>query len=72
MKFLKIKETCLYIRDLERAKKFYHETLELPLISYVEGKHIFFRAGDSVLLCFNPDDSKNKEMGEASNILRLK
>lgn len=61
MKFIKIKETCLYIRDLETAKKFYQETLELPLISYVEGKHIFFRAGDSVLLCFNPEDSKHKK-----------
>lgn len=60
MKFIKIKETCLYIHDLEAAKKFYHETLELPLISYVEGKHIFLRAGSSVLLCFNPDDSKRK------------
>lgn len=61
MNFLKIKETCLYVRNLEQAKKFYHETLELPLISYVEGKYIFFRAGASVLLCFNPDDSKHKE-----------
>ena len=61
MNFIKIKETCLYIRDLERARKFYHEILELPLISYVEGKHIFFRAGSSVLLCFNPDDSKLKK-----------
>lgn len=61
MKFLKIKETCLYMRDLEAAKKFYHETLELPLISYVEGKHIFFRAGTSVLLCFNPNDSRLKK-----------
>lgn len=61
MKFLKIKETCLYVHNLERAKKFYHETLELPLMSYVEGKHIFFRAGTSVLLCFNPEDSKHKK-----------
>ncbi len=60
MNFIKIKETCLYVRDLEQARKFYHETLGLPLISYVEGKHIFFRAGSSVLLCFNPDDSKLK------------
>ena len=58
MNFIKIKDTCLYIKDLERAREFYHEILELPLISYVEGKHIFFRAGSSVLLCFNPDDSK--------------
>jgi catechol 2,3-dioxygenase-like lactoylglutathione lyase family enzyme len=60
MNFLKIKETCLYVSDLERAKKFYGETLELPLISYLPDKHIFFRAGNSVLLIFNPEDSKKK------------
>lgn len=60
MEFLKIKETCLYIRDLEKAKTFYHERLGLPIISYVAEKHIFFRAGSSVLLCFNPNDSKEK------------
>jgi catechol 2,3-dioxygenase-like lactoylglutathione lyase family enzyme len=60
MNFLKIKETCLYVSDLERAKKFYSEALELPLISYLPGKHIFFRAGNSVLLIFNPEDSKKK------------
>jgi catechol-2,3-dioxygenase len=61
MNFLKIKETCLYIHDLELAKKFYHEILELPIITYSPGKHIFFRAGASVLLCFNPEDSKMKK-----------
>jgi catechol 2,3-dioxygenase-like lactoylglutathione lyase family enzyme len=61
MKFLKIKETCLYIHNLEEAKKFYNETLELPLISYLPGKHIFFKTGSSVLLCFNPEDSKLKK-----------
>ncbi|MBL0741753.1 VOC family protein [Chryseolinea lacunae] len=60
MKFSKIKETCLYVHDLEKAKAFYHGLLALPVISYVEGKHIFFRAGSSVLLCFDPDDSKTK------------
>ncbi len=57
----KIKETCLYIHDLEGAKRFYHELLDLPIISYVADKHIFFRVGSSVLLCFNPEDSKQKE-----------
>jgi catechol 2,3-dioxygenase-like lactoylglutathione lyase family enzyme len=61
MNFIKIKETCLYVRDLERARQFYHETLGLPLISYLPEKHIFFRVGSSVLLCFNPDDSRQKE-----------
>lgn len=60
MEFVKIKETCLYLHDLEAAHHFYHDVLELPVISYVRDKHIFFRVGASVLLCFNPDDSKSK------------
>ena len=39
---------------------FYHEKLELPILSYAKEKHIFFQAGLSVLLCFNPEDSKLK------------
>jgi catechol 2,3-dioxygenase-like lactoylglutathione lyase family enzyme len=46
---------------LEQAIKFYHEVLELPIISHANGKHAFFRAGTSVLLCFNPEDSKQKK-----------
>jgi catechol 2,3-dioxygenase-like lactoylglutathione lyase family enzyme len=61
MNFSRIKETCLYVRDVEQAKCFYHEILGLPLISHVPGKHTFFRAGTSVLLCFNPEDSKTKK-----------
>lgn len=60
MEFRKIKETCLYIHDLERAKAFYHTTLGLPVINYVEEKHLFLKVGESVLLLFNPADSKNK------------
>jgi catechol 2,3-dioxygenase-like lactoylglutathione lyase family enzyme len=56
----KIKETCLYFHDLEKAKHFYHEILDFPVIHYEREKHIFFRSGSSVLLCFNPEDSKKK------------
>ena len=61
MKFTKIKETCLYVNDLEKCKQFYHEMLGLELISYLPGKHVFFKAGDCVLLCFNPEDSRTKK-----------
>jgi len=57
---IKIKESCLYIHDLEAAKAFYHKKLGLEIIHYQPQKHIFFRAGASVLLCFNPEDSKMK------------
>lgn len=60
MNITKIKETCLYIHDLEKALKFYHDILGLPVINYLKDKHLFLRVGSSVLLCFNPDDSKKK------------
>jgi catechol 2,3-dioxygenase-like lactoylglutathione lyase family enzyme len=60
MNFIKIKETCLYVKNLETTKQFYHEVLGLPVIHYEPEKHIFFRLGSSVLLCFNPEDSKTK------------
>ena len=47
-----IKETCLYISDLEQSRQFYEGKLKLPVIGFVDHRHIFFRAGSSVLLCF--------------------
>ena len=61
MNIKKIKETCIYCKDLGQAKAFYHRKLGLEVIGEIENKHIFFRAGDSVLLCFNPEDSRLKE-----------
>lgn len=52
MNIARIKETCLYVTDLDVTKAFYHGLLGLPVISMVPGRHVFFRAGDSVLLCF--------------------
>lgn len=60
MNFLGIKETCLYCHDLEQAKEFYGTLLGLDVINYQPDKHIFFRVGSSVLLIFNPEDSKLK------------
>lgn len=61
MNISSIKETCIYMEDLEAARRFYHNVLGLPVIGEVRGKHIFFRAGTSVLLCFNPQDSREKK-----------
>jgi len=61
MNFRQIKETCIYFRDLGAAKEFYHNLLGLPVIGEIDGRHIFFKAGTSVLLCFNPDDSRLKQ-----------
>ncbi|MBX9852938.1 MAG: VOC family protein [Cytophagaceae bacterium] len=53
-----IKETCLYVQDLERTKDFYHGKLGFDIIGHVKNRHIFFRAGTSVLLCFIPEATK--------------
>jgi len=58
MNIRQIKETCLYVSDLDRTKHFYHQLLGFPLIGRVEGRHVFFRAGSSVLLCFIADKTR--------------
>ncbi|MDJ1501762.1 VOC family protein [Xanthocytophaga agilis] len=58
MNIIQIKETCLYVTDLDRTKHFYHDLLGFPIISKVEGRHVFFRAGTSVLLCFISEKTK--------------
>lgn len=57
MNIARIRETCLYVTDLHRSIAFYAGGLGLPVISVVEGRHVFFRAGDSVLLCFIADQT---------------
>ena len=61
MEITQIKETCLYVADLEATKAFYHGKLGFEVISKVENSHVFFRVGKSVLLCFIPQTSKAKE-----------
>ena len=58
MEIIQIKETCLYISDLAEAKRFYNGLLEFEIINAKKDRFIFFSVGSSVLLCFNPEQSK--------------
>tara|TARA_Y100001936_G_C15811460_1_gene526874 strand:+ start:45 stop:434 length:390 start_codon:yes stop_codon:yes gene_type:complete len=58
MDFTQIKETCLYVSDLDQSYAFYHDKLGFPVISKVPNRHVFFRLGSSVLLCFLPEVTK--------------
>ena len=61
MEILQVKETILYCPDLEKTRDFYHEIMKFPVITFVPEQHVFFGAGKSVLLCFNPEASRIKK-----------
>jgi catechol 2,3-dioxygenase-like lactoylglutathione lyase family enzyme len=61
MEIKQVKETCLYVQDLERSKYFYHHILGLPIYSMVENRHVFFKVGPSMLLCFLPEVTRAEQ-----------
>src|SRR5262245_29350702 len=58
MKVQHILETSLYVDDLARAEQFYRDVLGLVLVGKQEGRHVFFRCGQRMLLLFNPLGSR--------------
>jgi catechol-2,3-dioxygenase len=54
MKFTKIVETCIYSSKLKEMKDFYINKLGLDFVSEENGRHVFLKAGKSMLLIFNP------------------
>lgn len=61
MNIARIKETCIYVTDLQRTKNFYADKIGLLLLSLAPGRHVFFKAGASVLLCFVADKTKQEK-----------
>ncbi|WP_299843381.1 VOC family protein [uncultured Roseovarius sp.] len=47
-------EAALYVDDLKAAQHFYGTLLGLEEIACVEGRHVFFRVGATILLIFDP------------------
>jgi catechol 2,3-dioxygenase-like lactoylglutathione lyase family enzyme len=47
-----ILESALYVDDLDAAEAFYGGILGLGRITRAEGRHVFFRCGEGVLLLF--------------------
>lgn len=60
MEIKQIKETSLYVHNLELIRHFYEDKLGFPVISKVENRHVFFRVGSSVLLCFIPESTRTE------------
>ena len=61
MKVTQVLETCLYVDDLARAEIFYTEVLGLAVESRQDGRHVFLRCGQRMLLLFNPLASRESD-----------
>ncbi|MEM6481638.1 MAG: VOC family protein [Pseudomonadota bacterium] len=51
-------EAALYTDDLNAARVFYRDIMGLTELVAVPERHVFFRAGSTILLVFNPDATK--------------
>ncbi len=60
-----ILESALYVSDLDVAETFYVEVMGLERIAKVEGRHVFFRCGQGVLLLFNADATRQPPKPDA-------
>ncbi len=54
-----ILETIIYAADLDAAEAFYRDVLGLKAVTKAEGRHLFFRLGDQMLLIFNPETTRS-------------
>jgi catechol 2,3-dioxygenase-like lactoylglutathione lyase family enzyme len=55
----RVLETALYAEDLAAADHFYGTVMGLERIAFVEGRHVFFRCGDGVVLIFDARSTAN-------------
>ncbi len=53
-----ILESSLYATDLDRAAAFYSGILGMKQIARVGNRHVFFSVGSTVLLIFNPMETR--------------
>ena len=55
-----ILETVIYVSDLDAAEAFYGYVLGLACVGKQNGRQVFFRCGNQMLLIFNPQATLKK------------
>jgi catechol 2,3-dioxygenase-like lactoylglutathione lyase family enzyme len=53
-----ILETVLYAKDLDAIESFYRDVLAFEPFVRADGRHLFYRCGNQVLLIFNPEATR--------------
>lgn len=65
MKLRGVLEAAIYVAELDTTERFYGKALGLPRLLREEGRHVFFRCGRTILLCFIAEQTKVPSPGEA-------
>jgi catechol 2,3-dioxygenase-like lactoylglutathione lyase family enzyme len=55
---MRVLESALYAENLEETAAFYAAVMGLEHVAAAEGRHVFFRAGEAVLLLFRPSATR--------------
>ena len=55
MQPLQVLESCLSATDLDAAERFYAQVIGLQKHAREDGRHVFFRCGNGMVLIFNPE-----------------
>ena len=65
-------ETCIYSSDLVKMKDFYVNILGLEFVSEEKDRYVFLKAGQSMLLIFNPNKTlTNADVSNRSSTTQL-
>ena len=62
---MRILESALYAPNLDETAAFYASVLGLEEFARADGRHVFFRAGDGVLLLFRPAATRQPPAADA-------
>jgi catechol 2,3-dioxygenase-like lactoylglutathione lyase family enzyme len=71
MQPLRVLESCLYATDLDAAERFYIDVIGLKKHAREDGRHVFFRCGDGMVLIFNPEHTSSVRTTVAGATLPL-
>lgn len=62
---MRVLESALYAENLEETAAFYADVLGLEHVATAEGRHVFFRAGNGVVLLFRPSATRQTPAPDA-------
>jgi len=62
---VRVLESALYVTDLDAAEHFYGSVLGLEPAGKAPGRHVFFRCGQSIVLLFNAEATREPPRPDA-------